>query len=103
MKIPCIFFLNPPNATRLIKLQEVGGFIGRGLKQVHGVGFGSTLISKSIVEKYVFWYDERLGNSNKHSDVYFYMELHNSGVPVFIDTDVLIEHRPSQWSDVIDR
>lgn len=103
IRIPCIFFINPPNATRLIKLNEVPNFVNTGLRRVHGTGLGATLIHRRIVEKYMFWYEENIVNKDKHSDVYFYMELHNDGIPVYVDTDVLIGHRPSKWSDVKDR
>ena len=105
VKIPCIFFVEkmPTGAfkTSLIKLQDVPHFINTGLQQVHGMGVGCTLVRRDIFTKYMFWFDERF--DNKHSDVYFYMELQNDGVPVFCDTDLILTHHPSDWNLVQDR
>jgi GT2 family glycosyltransferase len=68
---------------------------------VHGMGIGCTLIRRDIFNTYMFWYDERF--SEKHSDVYFYMELQNKGIPVYLDTNIIIEHYPSKWEDVKDK
>jgi len=106
IKIPCVFFAEKDNLsyadkTRLIRLNEVESFLNSGVRQVHGMGMGCTLLRRDIFEKYPFWIDERM--DNKHSDVYYYMTLQNDGVPVFVDTNVLIEHHPSKWSDVRDK
>lgn len=104
-KIPCVFFVEqmPTGAyrTKLIKHEEVASFINTGLRQCHGMGVGCTLIRRDVFTKYMFWFDERF--DSKHSDVYMYMEFQNDGIPVFVDTDLIIEHYPSDWSKVVDR
>lgn len=104
--IPCIFFLDYKEreqamGTRLIKPQELQQVLNTGLRTVHGCGLGCTLIARSIIEKYPFWTDERF--TNKHSDVYFYMDLHNTHVPIYCDTDFAVPHYPSDWGQVFDR
>jgi glycosyltransferase involved in cell wall biosynthesis len=105
-KIPCIFFTQQKATTnvthtRLITQAEVEKFLLTGLRLCHGMGLGCTLIERRIIERYPFWTDERF--ANKHSDVYLYMDLHNTHIPVFIDTDLIIPHFPSDWGQVIDR
>ena len=104
IKVPCIFFtMNKQGVlgTRLIHPKEVPEFLNTGLRKVHGMGLGCTLIRRDVVEKYVYWHDERF--DNKHSDVYFYMQLWNDLVPVFVDTNYIIPHYPSKWENVKDR
>ncbi|HEY9704670.1 MAG TPA: glycosyltransferase [Allocoleopsis sp.] len=105
-KIPCIFFVQQniytgDTRTRLMQPSQVKSFLNTGLRRVHGMGVGCTLIRRDIFTRFMFWHDERF--PNKHSDVYFYMELENNGIPVYVDTDYIIEHYPSKWEDVKDR
>lgn len=117
-KVPCVFLkeYNPSMlamGTRLVGVHtdaegrqsvnqsEMHEYINKGLKQVHGVGFGNTLFARSIIEQFNFWHDERF--DNKHSDVYFYMDLDNAGIPVYVDTDFITPHFPSPWDKVKDR
>lgn len=104
--LPCIFFLDYKKeqasmGTRLITSQEWPTFLNTGLRKVHGIGFGCTLFRRDIIERFAFWTDERF--DNKHSDVYFYMEMQNNNIPVHIDTNYVIRHYPSDWKDVKDR
>lgn len=108
MRSPCVFYVKPSTdggmgATRLIKPSEIKALYEKPLQVVHGVGLGCTLIKRSIVNNYVFWWDENPNNENKHSDVYFYMDLHRDNVKVYLDTTVVVPHYPSKWSDVKDR
>jgi len=103
---PCVFVFDQKDTgvggTRLITVEEheqmkkMGGIFN-----VHGMGVGCTLISTYLLKNYLFWTDNRF--TNKHSDVYFYMDLWNNKVPVFVDYDNEVEHRPSAWSLVKDR
>lgn len=106
IKVPCIFLREwrediKASGTRLLRKEEFSDYMFKGLKKVHGTGLGTTLIRRDIVSRYRFWYDERF--DNKHSDVYFFMDLDNNNVPVYIDTDLIVDHKPSKWEDVKDR
>jgi glycosyltransferase involved in cell wall biosynthesis len=106
LEVPCIFFTEykpevDANGTRLITLQEVPGFLNTGLRQVHGMGLGCTVFRRDIIERFSFWHDERF--DNKHSDVYYYMDLHNNKIPVYVDTNFIVKHYPSDWAFVQDR
>lgn len=104
-KPACLFVLDQKEGgmmgTRMMTPEESRKIIGTGLRQVHGVGLGCTLIKRRILEKFGFWTDTRF--DNKHSDVYFYMELQNAGEPVFVDTNILVEHYASDWTKVKDK
>lgn len=75
-------------------------FYGKGVMKVHGCGLGATLIKRDVLEKIKFWYihDDVI----KHSDVLFYMDLHNIQIQCHVDTDMIIPHYNSKWSDVKD-
>lgn len=106
-RVPCVFVTHYKEeqkqyGTRLINRQEHEELSAvKGLHRIHGMGVGCTLIHKSVFSKYNFWTDNRF--DNKHSDVYFYMQLWNDGVPVFVDYDTVCHHENSDWSKVIDR
>lgn len=106
VKVPCVFYTvrrEGSNAveTKVIHPSMVENFLGKGLQKVHGMGLGCTMIRRDLVEKYPFWHDERF--ENKHSDVYFYMQLWNDQVPVYVDSSFVVEHHPSRWELVKDR
>ena len=105
-EVPCLFVLDKTKGnaagigTRILTIQEGVSIFGTGLRMIHGCGLGCTLIRREIVERFPFWTDNTL--DNKHHDVYFYLDLHNARIPVFVDTDVLVKHKPSRWDDVKD-
>jgi hypothetical protein len=116
VKVPCVFFLDKKDnglmGTRLIGTYEANGqkywkrgevdkFLNTGLQQVHGCGMGVTLIRRNVLLDEVFWYDERF--DDKHSDVYFYLSLQRKGIPVFVDTNIVVDHYPSKWEHVNDK
>jgi len=104
MRIPCIFYIDKEKGgTRMIKPQEIPLLLKTNPSVVHGCGLGCTLIRRDVVQKYVYWWDENDINKNKHSDVYFYMDLHRDNVKVIVDTTREILHFPSKWDDVSDR
>lgn len=80
---------------------EIMSWWNSGLRQCHGVGFGTTLIHRDVVQEFPFWTDERF--DNKHSDVYFYLDLERANIPVFVDTNVEVPHFPTDWALVEDR
>lgn len=100
----CVFELDrKPNGqlgTKNIGIDRTLDYFQKGLLKVHGVGLGCTLVRRDIIVRFPFWTDSRF--TNKHHDVYFYLDLHNAGIPVFLDSDRLIEHQPSRWESVGD-
>lgn len=85
-----------------IDADEIKAFLGTGIRQVHGCGFGATLIHRSVLEEAgPFWCDDRF--DHKHSDVYFYLTLLRKEIPVYVDTDTIIPHYPTRWEDMEDR
>lgn len=101
---PCLFVLEMKEGafvgTRLIRPEEFKDWYNTGLREVHGCGLGCTLIRRDIVQKFIFWTDNRF--DNKHHDVYFYLDLQKAGIPVFVDTSTVIKHVPSDWNHVLD-
>lgn len=92
---------DPITGKKRLDLDEVNAFLNTGLRKCHGCGFGTTLIRRDILERFPFWTDKRL--SDKHSDVYWYMDLEQAGVQAYIDTDHIIYHEPIPWEQVKDR
>jgi hypothetical protein len=94
--------------TRMLTEEEASTFLTGGLKQVHGMGVGCTLIHRSILEQFPFWYseldDDRMQHKEvrKHPDVYFYLDMHNNKIKVFCDTSQYCLHTPSDWRNVKD-
>lgn len=86
--------------TRLLKLEEHEEYIMKGLKQVQTGGFGCCLIKNEVWTRFVFYYDPRF---ESHSDVYFFNNCYDNKIDVFVDTDILCDHRRSSWLDVADR
>ena len=104
--VPCVFITipkgNATNGTRIITREEHEERLAQGgIHRVHGMGVGCTLISVGVLKEYFFWTDNRF--TNKHSDVYFYMDLWNNKVPVYVDYDTYAKHEPSSWKQVADR
>jgi len=100
---PCLFeTVKRGDTTRTENINPVRGwdYFGNGLQLIHGCGFGSTLIKREILEKFKFWYT--LEPPIKHSDVLFYMDLHNAGYRAYVDTDIIVPHYNSNWGDVKD-
>ena len=102
---PCLFSVrkkkNGSGEMETYNIPNGFDYFGNGLVKIHGCGIGCVLIDKSILQKVKFWY--HLDPPVKHSDVLFYMDLHNMGIPVYIDSDLIIPHHNSDWKDVADK
>jgi len=94
--------------TRRVNREEERKLLDGELHKIHGMGVGCVLISRDIVERFPFWYssldDERMKDEHvrKHPDVYFYLDLHNNSIRVWLDTSVLVHHQNSNWFGVDD-
>ena len=86
--------------TRLLYKEEIEPFIKNGLTQVQAAGMGCCLIYKNAFKITPFTYDPRF---NGHSDIYFFNEMFQKKIPVFIDTHIKCEHDNSEWAKVEDR
>lgn len=100
---PCLFKTRKleDGTTGTYNLDQKEGFehFGQGLIKMHGMGVGTTLIHRSLLEQFAFWWED---SEIKHSDVYFYMDLHNNGYDVYLDSDIIIPHWNSDWRHVKD-
>jgi GT2 family glycosyltransferase len=60
------------------------------IKQVFSCGLGCLLIHKSILKKVGFRYEE---GAIVHPDSFYFGDLNNQGIPVFVDTSIYCEHQ----------
>lgn len=105
IRVPCITLAQFNDrigawGTRLLKVEEFAEYTNKGLKQVQAGGFGNCLIRRDIFIKYPFWYDSRFQG---HSDIYFFNDLFQRKIPVFVDTDIVSDHQNVNWNTVKDR
>lgn len=105
VKVPCVtlsYFneLIRANGSRLLKPEEFGDFINKGLKEVQAGGMGCCLISRDVFTKLAFTYDPRFMG---HSDIYFFNDVRSLGIKTFVDTDMFCQHIQSDWDMVKDR
>lgn len=97
----CLFKVDPKTGkTRRVTREEGWKMYGTGVQPIHGCGIGTTLVARSIIEQYKFWW--HLSNPPKHSDVLFFADLHNDGIQAYVNTDVIIPHYASDWDKVKD-
>lgn len=96
--------------SKLIPRGQEHTFLGTGLRQVFSMGVGCTLIHASIFRYNLphtnqplrFWYssldDIRMADvkTRRFSDSYFYVDLMNSKIPAYCDSDILVDHRPME-------
>lgn len=102
---PCItkYEKNPNTGTygsRLLYKDEWAEYINQGLKQVAAGGMGCCLMFRDVVEEIPFTYIPGL---RPHSDVFWFNDARKLGYPVFVDTNVICEHKNSDWGKVGDR
>jgi hypothetical protein len=64
-------------------------FIDGTVKQVFSCGLGCVLIHRSVLEKLSFRYEE---GASVHPDSFFYGDLKQLNIPVFVDTSLYCEH-----------
>ena len=105
-KTPCIFVKDVKKDSNFIgtrRLTRVEGlnYYQTGLRKIHGAGLGATLIKRDVMARFKFYTDSRF--ENKHPDVYFYADLEDARVPVYLDTSIVVPHQPTDWHKVKDR
>jgi len=105
-KTPCIFVKDIKKesnfiGTRRLTRREGVSMFRTGLRKVHGAGLGATLIKRGVMMRFKFYTDSRF--KSKHPDVYFYADLEDAKVPVYLDTSIVVPHQPTDWHSVKDR
>lgn len=103
VKLPCITLPEQYGShwgTRLLKPEEYEQFINQGLVQVQAGGMGCCLMRRDAMEKVGFYFDARFKG---HSDIYFFNSCFNAKIPVFVDTDIWLDHDNRPWDEVADR
>lgn len=105
VRVPCVTIAKWNDSlgawgTRLLEPKEWNDYLKKGLKQVQAGGFGACLIHKNVFERFSFYYDPRFQG---HPDIYFFNQLFEAKIPVFVDTDMVCDHMNTNWSDVKDR
>lgn len=64
-------------------------FVDGKVKRVFSCGLGCILIHRSILEEVEFRYEE---GSPVHPDSFFFADINQKGLPVYVDTDIYCEH-----------
>ena len=105
IRIPCITLPKYNKTikawgTRLLLPEEIPEYVHNGLQQVQAAGMGCCLIARRVLEKIEFYFDPRF---RSHSDVYFFNDCFDAKIPVFVQTDILLDHQNSDWTKVKDR
>lgn len=103
---PCLFVTQVDEvaksiSTRNLTAEEGFGIFGKGVIPIHGCGIGTCLIKRHILVKIPFQFNTEVDRI-MHSDVLFYMDMHNMGLKNHVDTDIIIPHFNSNWNKVKD-
>lgn len=103
---PCLFVTVVNEETKSISTKNLNpkegfGLFGKGVMPIHGCGIGCSLVKRHILEKIPFQYNTDV-DTVMHSDVLFYMDMHNMGLQNHVDTDIFIPHFNSKWGNVKD-
>lgn len=106
-KVPCVIVFDKKNNgltnyTRFVKPEEWNEMItNKGLHKIHGAGFGTCLMDRWLLENFKFRDVKEL---RKHADSYWYLDLHNAGVSVFLDTRIdPITHINQDWREIYEQ
>lgn len=70
------------------------GYVDGTLKKVPHAGIGCCLIHKSVLEQIKFRYDPKNPAS---PDTYFAMDCKVAGIPIYLDTNVICDHKNKAW------
>lgn len=96
--MPVVYFRN--NNGKIIRpmLHDV---YGKGLIQVGNVGLGCILISRDVLERIVFRYEK---DRVAFDDMYFGLDCMDNGIPIYLDSDLLVKHDDRiKWENIIEK
>jgi len=88
------------NLLEFVEVEEGYKMLGQGIQQVGGMGLGCVLIKKNIFKEFPFKYTDRY---SMHTDSIFYLDLKAKDIPVYVDTNLMLEHINQNWLWVKDR
>jgi len=90
--------------VRQLGWNELHEYIDGTLRPIHGCGIGCSLIKKEVLDVFKFRVDNsrEKGNFGIHADSFWYMDLWNKGITVWVDTSVMCNHRNSNWKTVFE-
>lgn len=67
-----------------------------------GGGIGCTLIRRDVMERIKFRCDGRGAMAGVFSDTFFYQDCYKSGIPMYLDTNIIVEHdNQTSWHENI--
>ncbi len=69
------------------------------VKRVYACGLGMTLIHKDVFTRIKFRWERGI---SAHPDTFFAADLNALGIPQYLDTSILCEHRNTRWATVLD-
>jgi GT2 family glycosyltransferase len=103
-RVPCITIDSKTKkgtiGSRLLNPEEWMDYLQTGIHSVAAGGMGCCLIYKKVFKQLGFTY---LPGHRGHSDVFFFLQARRMGQQVFVDTDVVCDHKNSNWNEVEDR
>jgi len=80
---------------RQMHWEEILDYIDGELKPIHGCGIGCTLMHKELLKKFGFRVEK---DSPTHADSFFYLDLWNEGIAVYVDTSIICRHDNRDWA-----
>ncbi len=93
-----------PGTTRNFTSEESFAKFDGTLKQAYSVGFGCTIIKRSVVAQIPFRVagviqDDSVRDNHikSHADSWFYGDCFHNNIPVFLDTSLVIPHYNQDW------
>jgi len=89
---------NKFRTSEFIEESECNLFDGT-IKRVYHAGIGCMLIHRDILEKIPF---RVVKGNNSHSDTWFANDCFQFDIPIYIDTDIICEHKNFTWLNVVD-